>query len=132
MSLAMRASIRIDSNVRCASSFTEGIATGSGGASTCFGITGALAGALLHGEPGFEAAALQTRIIYAAPNRQTRHRRADLTRPVASSMRAPGEAVGGQPVDVRRQVGAVARRVAVAGDAVVDHVEVDGRRVNIT
>ncbi len=46
------------------------------------------------GEPGFEGAALQTRILYAAPNRQTRHRLASLTRPVASSMRAPGEAVG--------------------------------------
>ena len=41
------------------------------------------------GEPGFEGAAMQTRILYAAPNRLTRHRLAALTRPVASSMRAP-------------------------------------------
>ena len=46
------------------------------------------------GEPGYEGAALQTRTLYAAPNRQTRHRLAGLTRPIASSMRAPGEAVG--------------------------------------
>ena len=46
------------------------------------------------GEPGYEGASLQTRTLYAAPNRQTRHRLAPLTRPVASSMRAPGEAVG--------------------------------------
>ena len=46
------------------------------------------------GEPGFEGAAMQTRTLYAAPNRQTRHRLAALTRPVASSMRAPGEAPG--------------------------------------
>lgn len=46
------------------------------------------------GEPGFEGAALQTRTLYAAPNRQTRHRLASMTVPVASAMRAPGEAVG--------------------------------------
>ena len=46
------------------------------------------------GEPQYEGAALQTRSMYAAANRQTRHRLAALTIPVASSMRAPGEAVG--------------------------------------
>ena len=46
------------------------------------------------GETQFEAAALQTRTLYAAPDRQTRHRQASLHVPVASSMRAPGEAVG--------------------------------------
>ena len=46
------------------------------------------------GEPGFEGAALQTRTLYAGADRLTRHRLAALTIPVASSMRAPGEAVG--------------------------------------
>lgn len=46
------------------------------------------------GEAQYEAAALQTRMLYAAENRQTRHRQAILNLPVASSMRAPGEAVG--------------------------------------
>lgn len=46
------------------------------------------------GEPGFEGAALQTRTMYAGANRLTRHRLVALTIPVASSMRAPGEAVG--------------------------------------
>ena len=45
-------------------------------------------------EPGFEAAAMQTRTLYAGANRLTRHRLAPLDIPVASSMRAPGEAVG--------------------------------------
>ncbi len=45
-------------------------------------------------EPGYEGAALQTRTLYAGPNRLTRHRLAALDVPVASSMRAPGEAVG--------------------------------------
>ena len=40
MSFAMRASIRIDSSVRCISSFADGSATGSG-ASTGFGMAGA-------------------------------------------------------------------------------------------
>ncbi len=43
---------------------------------------------------GYEAAALQTRTLYAGDNRLTRHRVAELNVPVASSMRAPGEAVG--------------------------------------
>ncbi|HEY0181557.1 MAG TPA: xanthine dehydrogenase family protein molybdopterin-binding subunit [Rhodopila sp.] len=42
----------------------------------------------------FEGAAVQTRSLYAGANRQTRHRLAALDMPVASSMRAPGEAVG--------------------------------------
>lgn len=46
------------------------------------------------GEPSFEGAAFQTRTLYAGANRLTRHRQATLTLPVASSMRAPGEAVG--------------------------------------
>src|SRR5258706_4666393 len=45
-------------------------------------------------EQTYEAAALQTRTLYAGPNRLTRHRLAPLDIPVASSMRAPGEAVG--------------------------------------
>ncbi|MBB5190613.1 xanthine dehydrogenase YagR molybdenum-binding subunit [Silvimonas terrae] len=46
------------------------------------------------GENGYESAATQTRSLYAAPNRQTAHRLATLDLPVASAMRAPGEAVG--------------------------------------
>ncbi len=46
------------------------------------------------GEPGFENAAQQTRSLYAGPNRLTRHRLATIDIPVASAMRAPGEAVG--------------------------------------
>ena len=45
-------------------------------------------------EQAFEGAALQTRTLYAGANRLTRHRLAALDIPVASSMRAPGEAVG--------------------------------------
>jgi xanthine dehydrogenase YagR molybdenum-binding subunit len=45
-------------------------------------------------EPGYEAAALQTRTLYAGANRLTRHRLVPLDIPVASSMRAPGESVG--------------------------------------
>ncbi len=48
----------------------------------------------LGSEPGYETAAQQTRTLYAGANRLTRHRRAALDMPVASSMRAPGEAVG--------------------------------------
>jgi xanthine dehydrogenase YagR molybdenum-binding subunit len=45
-------------------------------------------------EETYEGAALQTRTLYAGANRLTRHRLAPLDIPVASSMRAPGEAVG--------------------------------------
>lgn len=45
-------------------------------------------------EQNFEGAALQTRTLYAGANRLTRHRLVPLDVPVASSMRAPGEAVG--------------------------------------
>jgi xanthine dehydrogenase YagR molybdenum-binding subunit len=45
-------------------------------------------------EQTYEGAALQTRTLYAGPNRLTRHRQAMLDIPVASSMRAPGESVG--------------------------------------
>jgi len=48
----------------------------------------------LPGEQTYEGAALQTRTLYAGPNRLTRHRLAALDIPVASSMRAPGESVG--------------------------------------
>ena len=48
----------------------------------------------LAGEQTFEGAAIQTRTLYAGANRLTRHRLAPLDMPVASSMRAPGEAVG--------------------------------------
>lgn len=48
----------------------------------------------LRSEQVYEAAALQTRSLYAGPNRLTRHRLVPLDIPVASSMRAPGEAVG--------------------------------------
>jgi xanthine dehydrogenase YagR molybdenum-binding subunit len=48
----------------------------------------------LPGEQTYEGAAIQTRTLYAGPNRLTRHRLAPLDIPVASSMRAPGEAVG--------------------------------------
>lgn len=45
-------------------------------------------------EQTFEGAALQTRTLYAGANRLTCHRLVPLDVPVASSMRAPGEAVG--------------------------------------
>ena len=46
------------------------------------------------GDSFFETSANVTRSLYAAPNRVTRHRLANLNLPIASSMRAPGEAVG--------------------------------------
>jgi xanthine dehydrogenase YagR molybdenum-binding subunit len=48
----------------------------------------------LAGQQAYEAAANQTRTLYAGANRQTRHRLVPLDTPIASSMRAPGEAVG--------------------------------------
>jgi xanthine dehydrogenase YagR molybdenum-binding subunit len=48
----------------------------------------------LPGEQTYEGAALQTRTLYAGSNRLTRHRLTPLDISVASSMRAPGEAVG--------------------------------------
>src|SRR3984957_12436091 len=48
----------------------------------------------LPSEQTYEGAALQTRTLYAGANRLTRHRLAALDVPNASSMRAPGEAVG--------------------------------------
>ena len=48
----------------------------------------------LASQPNFEGAAMQTRTLYAGANRLTRHRLAALDIPIASSMRAPGEAVG--------------------------------------
>jgi xanthine dehydrogenase YagR molybdenum-binding subunit len=46
------------------------------------------------GDQFFETSANVTRSLYAAPNRLTRHRIANLNVPVTSAMRAPGEAVG--------------------------------------
>jgi xanthine dehydrogenase YagR molybdenum-binding subunit len=48
----------------------------------------------LASEQQYEEAANQTRTLYAGANRLTRHRLAPLDVPIASSMRAPGEAVG--------------------------------------
>ena len=48
----------------------------------------------LPSERQYEEAANQTRTLYAGANRLTRHRLAALDIPIASSMRAPGEAVG--------------------------------------
>jgi xanthine dehydrogenase YagR molybdenum-binding subunit len=48
----------------------------------------------LRSEQTYEGAALQTRALYAGANRLTRHRLVPLDIAVASSMRAPGEAVG--------------------------------------
>src|SRR3984893_12021564 len=48
----------------------------------------------LPSEQTYEGAALQTRTLYAGPNRLTRHRLAPLDIPVASSIRAAGEACG--------------------------------------
>ena len=48
----------------------------------------------LRSEQQYEAAADQTRTLYAGASRLTRHRLVPLDAPVASSMRAPGEAVG--------------------------------------
>ena len=47
-----------------------------------------------NGQEKFETAAVATRALYAGANRLTRHRQAGLNTPIASSMRAPGEAVG--------------------------------------
>ena len=46
------------------------------------------------GEDFYESAADQTRSLYAGAHRKTAHRLSTLDLPVASSMRAPGEAVG--------------------------------------
>ncbi len=46
------------------------------------------------GDGFYETSANVTRALYAAENRITRHRLANLNKPVASAMRAPGEAVG--------------------------------------
>jgi xanthine dehydrogenase YagR molybdenum-binding subunit len=46
------------------------------------------------GQSDFEAAAMQTRNLYATPYLLTAHRLATLNLPVSASMRAPGEAVG--------------------------------------
>ena len=46
------------------------------------------------GQENFEASAEVTRSLYATPNIMTEHRLAALDVPVASAMRAPGEAVG--------------------------------------
>src|SRR6202795_5153475 len=48
----------------------------------------------LRSEQTYEGAALQRRTLYAGDNQLTRHRLAPLDIPVASSIRAPGEAVG--------------------------------------
>jgi xanthine dehydrogenase YagR molybdenum-binding subunit len=48
----------------------------------------------LPSEQTYEGSALQTRSLYAGANRETQHRLAPLDIPVASSMRAPGEASG--------------------------------------
>jgi xanthine dehydrogenase YagR molybdenum-binding subunit len=48
----------------------------------------------LRTEQQYEGAAEQTRTLYAGANRLTRHRLVPLDTPVASAMRAPGEAVG--------------------------------------
>ncbi len=42
----------------------------------------------------FETASMQTRTLYAAPNRMTTHRVVKLDLPISDSTRAPGEAVG--------------------------------------
>nr|WP_321983708.1 xanthine dehydrogenase family protein molybdopterin-binding subunit [uncultured Lichenicoccus sp.] len=46
------------------------------------------------GQAFYETAANQTRLLYAAHDRMTTHRQVRLDLPIASSMRAPGEAVG--------------------------------------
>ena len=48
----------------------------------------------LPSEQDYEGAANQTRSLYAGANRETRHRLVPVVLPVASAMRAPGEAVG--------------------------------------
>ncbi|MCS4509192.1 xanthine dehydrogenase family protein molybdopterin-binding subunit [Xylophilus ampelinus] len=45
-------------------------------------------------ESTYEPAGLGTRMLYAAPNRETTHRLAAMDKVAAASMRAPGEAVG--------------------------------------
>ncbi len=53
-----------------------------------------LSGNLASQANDFEGAAEQTRSLYAGDNRETRQRQVPLSTPIASSMRAPGEAVG--------------------------------------
>ena len=48
----------------------------------------------------FEAAGMQTRTLYAAPNRMTKHRSVKLDLPISDSTRAPGEAVGTLALEV--------------------------------
>jgi xanthine dehydrogenase YagR molybdenum-binding subunit len=54
----------------------------------------ALTGNLPSQMADYEGAANQTRSLYAGANRETRQRQVPLSIPIASSMRAPGEAVG--------------------------------------
>jgi xanthine dehydrogenase YagR molybdenum-binding subunit len=53
-----------------------------------------LSGNLTSQVDDYEGASNQTRTLYAGANRETRQRQVPLSTPVASSMRAPGEAVG--------------------------------------
>ena len=76
-------------------------------------------------EQGYEGAANQTRTLYAGANRQTRHRLVPLDIPVASAMRAPGEAVGMLALEcamdeVAEQLGMDPVELRVRNDGVVD------------
>ena len=79
----------------------------------------------LPSEQDYEGAANQTRTMYAGANRQTRHRLVPLSIPVASAMRAPGEAVGMLALEcamdeLAEQIGIDPIEVRIRNDATVD------------
>ena len=76
-------------------------------------------------EQDYEGAANQTRTLYAGANRQTRHRLVPLDIPVASAMRAPGEAVGMLALEaamdeLAEQLGMDPIELRVRNDATID------------
>jgi xanthine dehydrogenase YagR molybdenum-binding subunit len=79
----------------------------------------------LPSEQDYEGAANQTRTLYAGANRQTRHRLVPLNIPVASAMRAPGEAVGLLALEcamdeLAEQVGIDPIELRIRNDATID------------
>ena len=79
----------------------------------------------LPSEQDYEGAANQTRTLYAGVNRQTRHRLVPLDIPVASAMRAPGEAVGMLALEcamdeLAEQLGMDPIELRVRNDATID------------
>ena len=80
-------------------------------------------GDLAGGQP--EAAALQTRLLYAGANRMTSHRLATLDLPEGNAMRAPGEAPGLMALEIAMDELAIALKMdpvllRIANDTQVD------------